>query len=113
MSPNIPPSIVYITNKAHPIFGWLILIAAKISLYKASPYKTILLIIDIISHVSYLILKFIPKSAPTSIKGFGMRTIKSHKDLKIYGTNYFIYADVVFSTDQLIMSHPGGFKIIN
>ena len=77
------------------------IIAAKISLYTGSPYKNYLAIVDIISHGLFFVLKFWPKNSRliSEQPKHDMRTISSKDDLAIYGSNYFMFANFVYSTD--------------
>ena len=64
----------------------------------------ILIVIDCISHAAFLILKVIVSkkmeavSVDEALLTEKFRSIKSEKDLKIYGKDYFIFADYVYST---------------
>ena len=121
---GIDPKKVYIGNWGHTIMGWVIIGLSKFALYSSraeegeTSLMVALLIIDIISHVLFLVVKFlvIKKmegiSVDPSLQTQELRLIRSEKDLKIYSQNYFIFADYVYSVDNVLGNHPGGWQII-
>lgn len=60
------PKKVHITNLAHLLVGWITILIAKYTLYKKLKYvfpgfSFYLILIDIISHLVFILLKFFKK----------------------------------------------------
>ena len=111
---------VVFNNHAHSIFGWCVILAAKVAVYSGAMWSKqssalifTIMGLDIISHLVYLYLKFFGnffKKPKVSVSW--LRDITSSKDLAIYSNNYFIFYNYVFELDKVLTAHPGGVKII-
>ena len=118
---GIDPQRVYIGNWGHTFFGWLVIGVVKMPLYASRAEEKDfsimigLMVPDVILHVLFLVVKLLILKKMGSIsvnssvtKLTELRLIKSEQDLKIYSLNYFIFADYVYSTENVLGNHPGG-----
>jgi hypothetical protein len=121
-SSKINPVIVYYSNIIHNILGYIILILIGIFILKQTYnfdkyFFWPVLIINIVSYISFFLYKLfnplMQKYNSLKLNTKNIPIIKYSRDLARYHRNYFIFSDKVYSLDNVITSHPGGYEVIN